>query len=263
MYRKLVLATALLGLSVGAALADDVDELAKKTQNPVGDLISVPFQFNVNPGTGPFNRTQELLNIQPVAPISVAPDWNFIVRPIIPLLSQPVSFDQREYGLGDIQLQTFLTPKHPGSFIWGIGPVVQFPSRTDVTLGAGMWGAGVGAVFMKFDGAWNYGALVNHVWSIGDPSPTQSQFSTTTIQPFINYNFGGGWAANVQSLATANWDAMRGQVWTVPVGAMLTKTFKVGAQPMSLGGGVFYNVVRPDNAGEWQVRVQYTLIFPK
>jgi hypothetical protein len=198
-----------------------------------------------------------------VAPISISPDWNFIVRPIIPVLSQPVSFDQREYGLGDIQLQTFLTPKHPGAIIWGIGPVVQFPSRTDITLGAGMWGAGVGGVILKFDGAWNYGALVNHVWSIGDPSLTQSQFSTTTIQPFINYNFGGGWAFNVQSLTTANWDAMRGQVWTVPVGAMLTKTFKVGTQPMSLGGGVFYNVVRPDNAGEWQIRVQYTLIFPK
>jgi hypothetical protein len=179
------------------------------------------------------------------------------------VLSQPVSFDQREYGLGDIQLQTFLTPKNPGSFIWGIGPVVQFPSRTDNTLGAGMWGAGVGGVIMKFAGAWNYGALVNHVWSIGDPSLTQSQFSTTTLQPFINYNFGGGWAFNIQSLTTANWDAMRGQVWTVPVGAMLTKTFKIGTQPMSLGGGAFYNVVRPDGASEWQARVQFTLIFPK
>jgi hypothetical protein len=34
--------------------ADDADtELAKKTQNPIADLISVPFQnnFNLNPGT--------------------------------------------------------------------------------------------------------------------------------------------------------------------------------------------------------------------
>lgn len=69
------------------ARADDIDDLAKKTQNPIGDVISVPFQFNVNPNAGPFKRTQELLNIQPVAPISVAPDWNLIVRPIIPLLS--------------------------------------------------------------------------------------------------------------------------------------------------------------------------------
>lgn len=261
--RRVCLVVVTIFSGAGISHADDVDELAKKTQNPVGDLISVPFQFDVNPNTGPFGRTQGLLNIQPVAPLSVSPDWNLIVRPIIPVLSQPVSFDQREYGLGDIQLQTYLTPKHAGSFVWGIGPVVQFPSRTDFTLGAGMWGTGVGAVVVKFEGPWVYGALVNHIWSMGSPGPTQTEFSTTTLQPFVNYNFGGGWAFSVSSTSTANWDAMRGDVWTVPLGAMLTKTFVLGKQPMSLGAGAFYNVVRAGGVGEWQARVQYTLIFPK
>jgi len=264
MRNPFVYALALIAaFGLTTARADDVDELAKKTQNPVGDLISVPLQFNVNPNTGPFKRTQELLNVQPVVPISISPDWNLIVRPIMPLLSQPVGPAQREYGLGDIQLQTYLTPKHAGSFVWGLGPIVQFPSRTDSTLGAGMWGAGIGGVLVKFEGPWVYGALVNHVWSIGNPGPTQAEFSTTTLQPFANYNFGGGWALSISSTTTANWDAMRGQVWTVPVGAMLTKTFVLGKQPMSLGAGAFYNVARPDGVGEWQARVQFTLIFPE
>lgn len=259
---KSLLFAGLILFAASSARADDVDSLAQKTQNPVSDVISVPFQFNVTPNTGPFNHSQYLLNIQPVAPIHVAPDWNLIVRPIIPVLSQPFGVNQRDTGLGDIIVQTYLTPKTPGSIIWGIGPVGQFPTRTDVTLGQGMWGAGIGGVALKIDGPWLYGALVNHVWSIGDPSPTRFEFSTTTIQPFINYNFKGGWALGISSTSTVNSDAARGQKWTVPVGAMLTKTFVVDKQPMQLGAGAFYNVVRPDGVGEWQFRVQYTLIFP-
>lgn len=260
--RKLMFVACVVAASSNEALADDLDNLAQKTQNPVSDVISVPFQFNVTPNSGLNDRNQYLMNIQPVAPLSVAPDWNLIVRPIIPVLSQPVGLNDRDFGIGDIILQTYLTPKNPGSIIWGIGPVVQFPSRTDVTLGQGMWGAGVGGVMLKIDGPWLYGALVNHVWSIGDAGPTQIQYSTTTIQPFINYNFKGGWALSLTSTSTGNSEAPKGQQWTVPVGLMLTKTFAVGKQPMQLGGGAFYNVVRPDGVGEWQFRVQYTLIFP-
>jgi hypothetical protein len=37
----------------------------------VGNLISVPFQNNTNLNVGPDNRNQNILNIQPVIPISV------------------------------------------------------------------------------------------------------------------------------------------------------------------------------------------------
>jgi hypothetical protein len=38
-------------------------ELAKKLQNPVSDLISVPFQDNFNFGVGTEDKTQYVLNI--------------------------------------------------------------------------------------------------------------------------------------------------------------------------------------------------------
>ena len=41
------------------------ENLQKQSQNPVADLVSVPFKSNTNFNTGPFNRTQEVLNIQP------------------------------------------------------------------------------------------------------------------------------------------------------------------------------------------------------
>ena len=64
-------------------------ELAKKTQNPVSDLISVPFQNNFNFGVGPQDKLQYVLNIQPVLPQRISERWNWIHRAIIPVIDQP------------------------------------------------------------------------------------------------------------------------------------------------------------------------------
>ena len=60
------------------------EELAKETQNPVANLISVPFQNNFNFGIGPNDATQWVLNVQPVIPITLNKDWNLITRTICP-----------------------------------------------------------------------------------------------------------------------------------------------------------------------------------
>ena len=49
--------------------ASGTQDLQKATQNPISSLISVPVQNNSNFGIGPFDRTQNILNIQPVIPI--------------------------------------------------------------------------------------------------------------------------------------------------------------------------------------------------
>jgi hypothetical protein len=52
------------------------EELARLAQNPVGNLIGVPFQNNTNLNFGPEKGTQNVLNIQPVIPIEISTDWN-------------------------------------------------------------------------------------------------------------------------------------------------------------------------------------------
>ena len=53
-------------------------ELAKQTQNPLSSLISLPFQNNMNFDTGPRDKIQNVLNIQPVYPTSLNDKWNLI-----------------------------------------------------------------------------------------------------------------------------------------------------------------------------------------
>jgi hypothetical protein len=117
-------------LCAGAAPAYaemSAEELAKLAQNPVGNLISVPFQNNTNLNFGPEKGTQNVLNIQPVIPISVNSDWNIITRTILPVISMPslAPGDDRTNGIGDTVFTAFLSPANPGHWIWGAGPVIQ------------------------------------------------------------------------------------------------------------------------------------------
>src|SRR5215831_5974824 len=73
----------------GAEVASSTEALQKATQNPVANLISVPLQDNTNFGVGPYNGTQNVLNIQPVIPVHLTPNWNLINRVILPVVWQP------------------------------------------------------------------------------------------------------------------------------------------------------------------------------
>ena len=67
----------------------DTASLAVASQNPIANMISVPFQNNTNFNAGPFDRIQDILNIQPVIPMTLSADWNLISRTIVPLIRQP------------------------------------------------------------------------------------------------------------------------------------------------------------------------------
>ena len=197
MKRRTILALVLAVAASAPARAElSAEELAKLAQNPVGNLVSVPFQNNTNFNVGPLNGTQNILNIQPVIPIEVNKDWNVITRTILPLIWQPgfVPGQGTEFGMGDLQLSAFLSPSEPGpgGLIWGAGAIVQMPTDTN-DLGNKNWGLGPTAVLLKLEqgNPWVYGALINNVWSLSSGGRGGS-YNNFLIQPFVNYNFPGG-----------------------------------------------------------------------
>lgn len=243
--------------------------LAEKSQNPIGSLISVPFQNNMNFGVGTLDRTQNVTLFQPVAPIGLNPDWNLIVRPITPITYQPPLFrgDSSDFGIGDIQLQTYFVPKEfaplpGGGFTWGVGPVLQADSATDPRLGTGKWAAGVGGVLFFAIKPFTYGALLNNIWSFaGDGN--RANVNLMTLQPFINYNMKGGWYLVSSPVMTANWEATNENRFTIPLGGGFGRIFNVGKQPINAQIQAFSYADKPAGGPDWTLRTQWTFLFPK
>jgi len=258
--------TAALFATTPAFAEMSAEELAKLAQNPVGNVISLPFQNNTNLNFGPEKKTQNVLNIQPVIPVSVSDKWNIITRTIVPVISMPALYpgDDRTNGTGDTVFTAFLSPAKPGSTIWGVGPVVQIPTNSDSQLGNRNWGLGPSVVLLHLDkgSPWVYGVLANNIWSLAD-SGTGGSYNNGLIQPFLNYNFPGGLYLTSAPIITANWKTESSQRWTVPVGGGVGKIFHLGKLPVNTQLSAYYNVVTPDNGANWQIRAQVQFMFPK
>jgi hypothetical protein len=256
-----------LGLLFASAARAEMsaEELAKLVQNPIANLISVPFQNNTNFNYGPREGTQNILNIQPVIPITLNKDWNLITRTILPVISQPglTPGEETSFGLGDAQFSAFLSPGSASGWIWGVGAIVQIPTHTGSALGNNNWGLGPTAVVLHLSKGdpWVYGVLVNNVWSLGNNSAPS--YNNGLIQPFLNYNFPGGTYLTSSPIITVNWDGGNGNRWTLPLGGGIGHIFHLGRLPVNAQIGAYYNVVRPEIGPNWQLRAQIQLLFPK
>src|SRR3954462_7294397 len=167
-----------LALAAGHARAEEAgggtEALAKQAQNPIADLISVPFQNNIDFGVGERGRTQNVLNFQPVIPLTIGGGWNLITRTITPVVYQPSLYegapgvrtsDDPDFGLGDVNPTGFLaTSLRPGLMV-GFGPTGTLPTGAPTGAAAGKWSAGPAAVTVWMPGRWVVGALVNNQWS--------------------------------------------------------------------------------------------------
>jgi len=245
---------------------NDATEIAKKLQNPVGDLISVPFTNYTNFNVGPNKGTQDILQIQPVIPIHVNPEWNVITRTVASLVWSP-SFQPAAsappFGIAPTSFTAFLSPANPvDGWVWGAGPVTQLPTISNKTLGSNVWGLGPSFVIVKLAGPIVAGILVNNVFSLGGTTGRGgTHYNTFLFEPFFNYNFGGGWFVGTVPIMTANWDA-GGEKWTLPVGVQAGRVIKVaGKLPVKLEVGAYYNALRPSGAGTWQLLTELALVF--
>ena len=139
-------------LLVGRALAADEEEsateLAKKTQNPVADLISVPFQNNFNFNTGSKDATVYILNVQPVIPIKLSEDWNLITRTIMPIINQPSLFPGRAssrkarsgWGTSTPRCSSRRASRGNSSGVWGQPSRFRRPPIASWATASSAWG---------------------------------------------------------------------------------------------------------------------------
>ena len=242
--------------------ASDPSDLAKKSQNPVSDLISVPVQGNFNFGL-PGDDAQFINLIQPVVPQSLNDDWNWIHRGIIPVPMYQPGIDST-WGLGDIQYEGFLSPANPGSLIWGVGPYLSFPTATGSVLGSEKFSAGPAVVLLTMPGNWVIGGLATHLWSYAGDSD-RSDVNLTSFQYFLNYNIpdSGGWYLTSAPTMTFNWEAPSGERTTVPLGGGIGRVFKLGEQHLNAKAQFFGYADAPTGGPDWSFQFQLTFLFPQ
>jgi len=241
---------------------DQQAELARKLQNPIASLISVPFQSNFEWGGGPHSDGfKYTLNTQPVIPISISEGWNLISRTIVPTIhQQDVIPNSEQNGLGDITQSIFFSPKEPGfgGIIWGAGPVALLPTATTRFLGAEKFSLGPTVVLLRQTGGWTYGMLANHLWSVAGTAHT-GNVNATFLQPFVSYIFPTHTTLGINTESTYDWAKSK---WTVPINPFVSQVLKIGPQPISLQLGPKLYVEGPTGAPDWGMRFAFILLFP-
>lgn len=252
------------------AMASSGDDLAAKTQNPVGAMYSLPFKFTFDYGAD--NGEATFLNIQPVIPVTVG-NWNLISRLIAPIIDTPGQISglpeiptpiqgDGATGLGDINYSLFVSPAEPDKVIWGVGPSLMMDTASDDQIGSGKWSLGPTAVILMQPKPWTIGLLGRQLWSFSGDSD-RSDVNQLLLEPFVNFNLVNGWYLLTDLIITANWEGDSSNRWTVPIGGGFGKMFAIGNQKMNTKVELYYNVEKPEGAPDWSLNWTLQFLFPR
>ncbi len=244
-------------LDAWAGDAKSVDEVAAELANPLAPVTTLAGNVRAEMGNGPNDETNYQLRLQPSFFKPFADKSALLLRTILPLRSTvwPTSAD----GMGDISIIPYYVPDTTATTFIGYGGALILPSATEDELGSGKWAAGPAMIVAKTGKPITWGGLVQHVWSFAGTDHTD--VSVTTVQPFLTYLLPEGWAANLTSEATYNWNATTGNEWIVPLTVGASKVVQFGAEFVSFGFAYVNYLERPEGATKSEVRLSATYVW--
>ena len=260
---------------------DGPSDLMALLQDPLATLAAFGTDNKVYFRAGEDNDEAYLSALQPVYSLPFE-EQGFILIPRlnIPIISLKPGLDiprlgddgslstgsrSRKTGLSDIGLQLFGAPLGWDFHGWklGGGPQFSFNSRTSDDLKGAGYGAGFSGVVAGGYEDFSFAGLIGHLWGY------DGDFSTTTFQPMIYYNFPAlpGAYAFYNNTIAYDWEAKgsRGQRWTVPIGMGIGNTFDLGGgYGFDFGVGYYYqpSFGRPKGGPEHQLQISITMIAP-
>ena len=239
--------------------AESPQDLAKSVHNPFEDFVKLPLTSTTGFSIGPYHKAGEGFSAEPVFPFRLSGDWDLIVRPNFSLAYLPSPHEQT--GLEDSQASFYLTPHQADVWLWGVGPIFQFPTASSTDLGTGKWAAGPTAALIYSKGPWFNGILVYQLMSFAG-NRQRGSVNQTYLEPQVSYNFDSGWYVDTDPSITFDWTADSSNAWTLPAGVDVGKAFNLGSHAISLQVGPYYLVKRPNGIPQWIIRVEFTLLFP-
>jgi len=234
------------------------EKIAEELANPLAPITTFSTQFRVELGNGPSDDTNYQLRLQPSFFKPFADQSAFLLRTILPLRFN--NWPTHDSGLGDITLTPYYVPDVTHSTFLGFGGTFTFPTATEDSLGSGKWSAGPAFILAQVGQPITWGGLVQQVWSYAGKSDRPS-VNVTTVQPFLTYLLGKGWAATFNTETTYNWQAVSSEKWTVPLAGAISKVVQIGGEFFNFGVAGVYYAERPAFAPEWEMRLNVTYVF--
>jgi len=234
-------------------------DLAKAVHNPFEDFVKLPIEAITGFNVGTNHSAGQALNVEPLIPIKLGSKLDLMVRPNATLVYLPSP--DAQFGLSDTQVGFYLTPRSESEWIFGAGPLFQFPTASSTNLGSGNWCAGPTGAVVYTKGNWFDAVQADQLMSFAG-SKHRGSVNQTYIEPEVSYNLDSGWYGQIDPPITYDWTAEKRNAWTLPVGADFGDVFTWGTQQMSLQIGSYDFVKHPQGGPGWIIRVQMTLLFP-
>ncbi len=275
------------------------EEISRMMDNPVGELIMLPIQYDFKRVKGPNTdgaHTVSTIKLTPTFPVNLG-DINIINRVALSFPSLPIDdgfptfltqvpetvvgtpgaapppgvdpFDGRTEGFGDLVYVGLLSPRRAiktksASIIWGVGPTAIFPTASKDVLGQGKYQIGPAAVVGYLGKEWTLGLFGQHWRSIGgdDSRPNVQQ---TNVQYFIYKKLRNQWSIGASPSITISQSDVTGEtLLNVPVGIGVNKTLFLGKLPARVGVEAHYYAIHEDQtiAPRWGLRFSITPVIP-
>lgn len=177
-------------------------------------------------------------------------------------------FDGRTTGFGDMYYNGLFapskgTPMGEGTFLWGAGFDLGFPTAEEDILGTGKYLAGPSALAVYMGPEWKVGGLLQHYEDVGGDDD-RADVSMTNLQYFVFYSLDETSSIGAAPNIICNWEASSDNECTVPIGIGYSKTIQFGKVPVRFGLEFHYNVVTPDDdvGAEWDLRFYFIPAAP-
>ena len=240
---------------------------ARTVENPVSGITRVPVVNATLFGVPPNDRVANAFVLAPILPALFRGGWSLVTRTVIPaVVTVPVGTDRRT-GFGDITSEVLGHKLFKGRknqfYDISLGPFVGFPSASDDFLGTGRWRLGPELVLGISARKWVTVLVVRNEWSVGRDR-NQADVNTLVLDYLLFFNLPKMFYLVYEPAVTADWEASRGDRWTLPVGIGFGRHHRLPkrsrlAITTRLSG--LYNAVRTDRDPKWQLL--FTLVFWK
>jgi hypothetical protein len=261
-----------LGLAGVAAILGQESQAqpaANERQQPAG-FFALPVEVDFDSGAD--NGDATILRFAPLYRVRLQENWSLINIDLLTLADTPGGIPgrpgnpapepgMRQTGLGDLVHGSFLTPPTSDRITYGFGAMLSVPIASDEILGSGKWSAGPAFRFVYREGPWNLGFFGGNLWSFAG-NGSRADVNQLTIRGAFRRDLSKNWYLVSAPVITANWKAASGQKWVVPLGGGIGRQLGPDSMPWALSVQAYCNVIKPDGAPDWVLRLAVVAAFP-